>query len=59
MRIFLPVRYEEKGLVLKSISENIQESRKEWILRIFNNTGKYNCNHKVIRSEDKTISLLT
>ncbi len=32
--------------VLKAIEENLQESRKEWMLRIFKKAGEYNSNNK-------------
>ena len=52
-------RHTSKELI-KTISENIQESRKEWMLAIFKNAGQYNSNNKDFqfwRQDNKPIEL--
>lgn len=38
-------KYTSKAII-KQIEENPEESRKEWMLAIFNNSGKFNSNNK-------------
>ena len=46
--------------IIKAITENIQESRKEWMLSIFKSAGEYNSNNKDFqfwRQDNKPIEL--
>jgi REP element-mobilizing transposase RayT len=46
--------------IINAITENIQESRKEWMLSIFKSAGAYNCNNKEYqfwRQDNKPIEL--
>jgi putative transposase len=48
--------------ITAAIEENIQESRKEWIMAIFKKSGEYNCNNKKIQfwqQNNKPIELWT
>lgn len=48
--------------IIKAIQDNPQESRKEWMLRIFSNAGSYNPNNtgfQFWRQDNKPIELFT